>query len=113
MDDGARKHLHDILEACRLIELFTKGKALSDYRDDPMLRSAVERQFQIIGEALQQMMREYPSTAISITDHRSIVNFRHILVHGYDRIDDEVVWGVIERSLPLLHREVEELLRVN
>ena len=110
MDDSVRKHLHDALEASKLIEQFTNGKTLADYRNDPMLRSAVERQFQIIGEALQQMIRETPSTAKLITEYRSIINFRNILVHGYDLVDDEVVWGVIERSLPLLHKEVDTLL---
>ncbi len=110
MDDSVRKHLHDVLEACLLIEKFTKGKLLSDYQNDAMLRSAVERQFQIIGEALQQMIREFPSTAKLITDYRSIINFRNILVHGYDMVDDEVVWGVIERSFPLLLNEVDTLL---
>jgi uncharacterized protein with HEPN domain len=110
MDDRAKKHLHDILEACKLIEKFIGNKTLSDYHNDPLLRSAVERQFQIIGEALQQMMRDFPSTAKSISDHRSIINFRNILVHGYDMIDDEVVWGIIERSLPILHKEVESLM---
>jgi uncharacterized protein with HEPN domain len=110
MEDDVRKHLHDILEACRLIERFTDGKTLEDYRGDSMLRSAVERQFQIIGEALQQMLRRFPSTSMLITDHRSIINFRNILVHGYDRVDDEVVWGVVKGSLPLLHKEVDAIL---
>lgn len=113
MDDGAKKHLHDILEACKLIERFVGDKTLTGYQSDPMLRSAVERQFQIIGEALQQLIREYPSTAKSISDYRSIINFRNILVHGYDMVDDEVVWGVIEQSLPILHREVDSLMRGN
>jgi uncharacterized protein with HEPN domain len=113
MDDGAKKHLHDILEACRLIEKFVGNKTLNDYHSDSMLRSAVERQFQLIGEALQRMTREYPFAAKSISDHRTIINFRNILVHGYDMVDDEVVWGVIERSLPVLHREADSLLHAS
>ncbi len=111
MDDRTRKHLFDIVESCKLIEKFISNRTLKDYQSDSMLRSAVERQFQIIGEALQRLIRENPQSAKSISDHRTIINFRNILVHGYDMVDNEVVWGVIERELALLHREAESLLQ--
>lgn len=111
MPHEAKKHLFDILEACKLIEQFSAGRTAEQYKNDPYLKSAVERQFLIIGEALQQMLKRFPDSAQRITDHRSIINFRHILAHGYDRVDDEVVWGVIETSLPILRKEVEKLLK--
>jgi uncharacterized protein with HEPN domain len=111
MDNRSRKYLHDINIACGFIRRFTENKTLGDYREDPMLRSAVERQFQIIGEALQKLIKENSSFKDSITEYRDIINFRNILVHGYDMVDDEVVWGVIERSLPTLHKEILALLQ--
>ena len=110
MENEAKKHLFDIVEACRRIEEFTKGKDLDLYRTDPLLRSAVERQFQIAGEALQKLLKRFSNVANQITDYRSIINFRNILVHGYDHVVDDVVWGVVQSSLPLLHREAEKLL---
>ena len=105
-----QKYLFDIIQAGKLIIQFTAGKTLEQYRSDPQLRSAVERQFQIIGEALQQLHRKFPDTAGKITDYRSIIDFRHILVHGYDRVEDDIVWGIVESRLPILLREAEHLM---
>ena len=65
-----------------------------------MLRSAVERQFEIIGEALAKLAKLDPVLAASLTDHRRITAFRNILVHGYADADDRLVWDVVETKLP-------------
>ena len=83
---------------------------MEQYRSDQQLRAAVERQVQIIGEALQQLHRKFPAIAEKITDYRSIIDFRHILVHGYDRVEDDIVWGIVESRLPILLREAENLM---
>jgi uncharacterized protein with HEPN domain len=106
-----QKYLFDIAEACQLLERFVSGRTLEQYAADPMLRSAVERQFEIIGEALHQALRTDPNLADRITDTRRIVAFRNRLIHAYASIADEVVWGVLEASLPVLRREVETLLK--
>jgi uncharacterized protein with HEPN domain len=106
-----RKYLFDIVQACELLEQFTSGKAFTDYAADPMLRSAVERQFEIIGEALNQAIRLDPSLSGQITRTGRIIAFRNRLIHGYASVADDLVWGVIETSLPLLHREVAALLQ--
>lgn len=105
-----RKYLFDIREACGLIAQFTAGKTLDDYRNDPLLRSGVERQFEIIGEALGQAIRHDPAVARRISGSSRIISFRNRLIHGYATISDEVVWGVVEGSLPVLAREVQDLL---
>ena len=110
MQGESKKYLFDILEACKLIEQFARGKTLNNYRSDALLRSALERQFQIIGEALQQLSRKFPAVVEHITDYRSIISFRHVLVHGYNRIEDDVVWGIVESRLPRLRAEIEKLL---
>jgi uncharacterized protein with HEPN domain len=93
-----------------LIWRFLANQTLADYRQDPMVRSAVERQLEIIGEALAQLARRFPDTAAQISRHVEIISFRNILVHGYSFINDEIVWSVIHTDLPDLQREVEVLL---
>ncbi len=110
MGSDPRKYLYDILQACKLISQFTENKTLEDYRVDSLVRSAVERQFSIIGESLQQMIRKHPDMANKITDYRNIINFRNILIHGYDRVEDVVVWGLIQSHLPIFLKDVESLL---
>ena len=78
---------------------------------DVLLRSAVERQLEIIGEALNRLSRTDPPVAQRITDTPRIIAFRNVLIHGYSEIDDGVVWDVINTNLPILREEVEALLR--
>ncbi len=106
----AKKYLYDIQQAAGRIAEFTAGKRLEDYRSNAMLRAAVERQFEIIGEALARLVQFDKTFAARITEHRRIVAFRNILIHGYADVDDRVVWDVVETKLPLLRREVEALL---
>ena len=110
MSHEARKYLFDMQKACGLIEQFAKGKHFVDYQTDALLRAAIERQCQIIGEALSQLSKTHPEVAIGIPHLRDIINFRHVLVHGYDKVDDEVVWGVVLRHLPVLREALDRLL---
>jgi uncharacterized protein with HEPN domain len=106
-----RKYLFDILQGCDLLKRFTAGKTFDDYTADPMLRSAVERQFEIIGEALNQALQLDPSLETQISSTRRIIAFRNRLIHGYASIAGEVVWGVLEANLATLYQEVEILLK--
>jgi uncharacterized protein with HEPN domain len=106
----ARKYLFDIRRACGLLEQFTAGKTFADYGSDPLLRSAVERQFEIVGEALGKLAKVDPEAAATITDHRRIIAFRNVLIHGYDAVSDELVWGIVESKLAVLKTEVDALL---
>ena len=110
MPHDARKYLFDIQRACALLTDFTSGRTFAEYSSDPMLRSAIERQFEIVGEALGQLSKSHPETAGAITEYRRIIAFRNVLIHGYDVVSDEVVWGVVEGNLPTLSQEVEALL---
>jgi uncharacterized protein with HEPN domain len=111
MSPEVSKFLHDAEKACGLIEQFTAGKRVEDFRQDVQLRSAVERQFITIGEALQGALRLSPDLANSITELRRIINFRNIMVHGYAQIVPDTVWGVVEKDLSVLRREVKILIR--
>ena len=107
----ARKYLYDIQRALTLLTEFTAGKTLVDYAREAMLRAAVERELAIIGEALAQLAKSDPEVAGGISEHRRIIAFRNILIHGYADVDDRLVWGVVETKLPVLSREVEALLK--
>lgn len=104
------KCLFDIAEACEALTEFVAGKSREDYLGDRMLRSAAERQFMIIGEALRQALDLDPALANSISETRRIISFRNRLVHGYSLTDHDIVWGVLEKDLPTLRREVANLL---
>jgi len=106
----ALKSLYDMQQACQLMVAFLAGKTLSDYESDPLLRSGVERQLMILGEALNRLKKVEPTLITLITDSRQIIAFRNILVHGYDIIRNEVVWGILESDLPTLSGEISALL---
>lgn len=107
----SKKYLFDIQQAARRIADFVKSRDFSDYEADPMLRAAVERQFEIIGEALRRLLTEDPPTAARISEHARIIAFRNILAHGYADIDDRIVWGIVQSNLPSLLMDVESLLK--
>ena len=109
----SKKYLFDVKQAADLLAEFTQAKSFEDFQSDPMLRSAVERQFEVIGEALSQLAKLDHDTADLISDHRRIIAFRNILIHGYAQIDHRLVWGVLDSKLPTLSREVEKLLQEN
>jgi uncharacterized protein with HEPN domain len=75
-----------------------------------MLRAAVERQFEIIGEALAQLAKRDANLAAHIGEHRRIIAFRNILIHGYADVDNKLVWDIVETKLPVLRREIGVLL---
>lgn len=75
-----------------------------------MLRLAVERSFEILGEALSRLESAEPEMLTGISDHRRIVGFCNWLAHGYDAIEHAIVWEIIETFVPVLMAEVEVLL---
>ena len=111
MKPEAQKYLYDIWGAVELLTGFTSYKAFEDYQRDAMLRAAVERQFEIIGEATAQLAKVDQNLVARISDYRRVVAFRNILIHGYADVDDRLVWDVVQAKLPILRRDVEELLR--
>jgi uncharacterized protein with HEPN domain len=106
-----RAFLWDMLQAARSIKSFVAGKTLEDYQRDDLLRSGVERQFLIIGEALSQATRLFPDFEEQISDASRIIAFRNRLVHGYASVADDVVWAIVQDELPRLGAEVEALLQ--
>ncbi len=113
MRPEAKKYLWDAHEAARLIRRFVADKSFADYQGDDMLRSAVERQFEIIGETLNLMSKIDAAVAADIPELGRIVAFRNVLIHGYATVDDRLVWGIVEGKLPLLDAACEKLLADN
>jgi uncharacterized protein with HEPN domain len=102
--------LEDIRRATEFIQQFTASRSLAEYAAEHLLRSAVERQFIIIGEALSRLEKLDAANASQITDYRKIIGFRNVLVHGYEMIDDQIVWNTVQDHLPILKHQVESLL---
>ena len=104
------KYLWDARRAAERVARFTAGRGFDDDIADDVLRSAVERQPCIVGEALAALRRADPALAGAVPELPRIVAFRNILVHGYASVDDRLVWGVVERDLAGLLVKIERLL---
>ena len=101
-----RVYLSESIEAADRITSFIHGRSLEDYESDVMLRSAVERQFEIIGESLRRLEDVSPEVATLISSRRRIIAFRNQLAHGYFAIQDDVVWAIAQNDL---RRLIDEL----
>ena len=111
MTDKTRKYLFDILEAVNSIENYISNVDFIQYQKNKMVRRAVEREFEIIGEAMNAMLKA--DNSIQITSAERIIGMRNRVIHGYDKIDNGLVWGTIKKHLPVLKEEVSELLKWN
>ena len=113
MHADARKLVWDTRQAIGHVLDFTQGKSFSDDQADLVLRSAVERQLEIAGEALAKLRRIDAQTAAAIGDLPRVVGFRNVLIHGYATVDDRLVWGVIENHASSLREALDILLQPN
>lgn len=113
MNAKSLKLLEDMRAAAEFILGATESLSLDDYHADQTLRFAVERNFEIIGEAVNRLHKIDPDTAAQIPEQRRIVAFRNLLIHAYDVIDDVQVWNVVKDSLPSFRQHVEGLLQEN
>ena len=111
MQPEARKLVWDASEAVARIREFVAGKTLQAYESDRMLSSAVERQLEIVGEALHRLSRADPGAARSIEEIGRIVGMRNVLAHGYASVDNRLVWDVVTSKLERLAVQLEGLAR--
>ncbi|MEC4003624.1 HepT-like ribonuclease domain-containing protein [Flavobacterium sp. SUN052] len=109
MTEKCEKYLSDILMAIDLIEEFLLEMDFTSYEKDRKTQSAVERQFSIIGEALNQFKKI--ENSISIENDKQIVAFRNRLVHAYDSLDNSIIWAIVHRNIKPLKAEIENLLK--
>ena len=105
-----RKFLTDMLDRALFLSRFLADKTLEDLESDRILRSATEREFMVLGEAMSQKHHIAPEIAEQIDRWDDIIGFRHILVHGYDVLEMPVVWDVIKSDLPPLITQLVSML---
>ena len=110
MPRDQRAYLADILDACDAITTAVKGIELAAYQENRLVRSSVEREFTIIGEALKSLSGKSPDIFASITHARRIVDFRNQLTHEYPTVDDGIVWAIATRDVSVLRDECRKLL---
>ena len=110
MPRDPRAYLWDVREAVADIQGFVAGLDLSAYVASALVHSAVERKFEIIGEALNQLAKLDPVLAARVPRLPEIVAFRNQLIHGYAAIVHERVWATIQTALPTLGSTVQDLL---
>ncbi|HWS61043.1 MAG TPA: HepT-like ribonuclease domain-containing protein [Flavobacterium sp.] len=110
MDDTVKTWLYDILSSINEIESYfvDTPKLFEIYQNDLKTKRAVERNIEIIGEAMSRILKE--DNHIQISNSRKIVDVRNRIIHGYDSVSDDVIWGIVIKNLPLLQKEVEVLL---
>ena len=102
--------LWDVLTAVQRIQGFVAAKTWDDYATDVLLRSAVERQFEIAGEAMSALRKHDPATAGRVPDAHKMIGMRNILIHGYAEVDDRLVWDMVQSRLSVLLQQVDDLL---
>jgi uncharacterized protein with HEPN domain len=112
MKDEIRKNLYDILHAAEEIETFTHNTDYQAYKYSPITQRAVERDFEIIGEALNRIKRIDDDILEAVSEYHRIIGFRNILIHGYDTVDDLIMWNAVTNHLPVLIEEIRNLLSI-
>ena len=111
MDNNIKTWLYDILSSINEIESYfiDRSKEFKVYENDIRTKRAVETNIEIIGEAMNRILKE--DSEIIISNSRKIVDVRNRIIHGYDSVSDDVIWGIVIRHLPILQKEVENMLR--
>jgi len=110
MEDRIAKWLHDIKCAIEEIERFMpdSGKGIHLLQENVMFKRALERNIEIIGEAVNRILMAEPG--IAIKHARRIVDTRNFIIHEYEKVSDEVLWAIAMRHIPLLKIDIENLL---
>ena len=110
MHPKSPKWLEHIVDASAFIIETARSLDFATYERDLLHRSAIERNFEIVGEAILRLERDDPATVKHLSNYRQIIGFRNRLVHGYDTTDFRIVWKIIHTSLPVLKQEAEQLI---
>ena len=110
MDERVKKYLEDILTAIWQIQITTeeKGKQYNVFLNDFVFRKFVERNIEIIGEAMNRILKIQPD--INITAARKVVDTRNYVIHSYDSLLPDILWSIVVNHLPKLEEEIKILL---
>lgn len=105
-----RAYVEDVVTACEKIQRYTRGADWARYADDDQLRSSVERQLGIIGEAVTRLRLLRPDIAGSLGDVRGIIDFRNVLIHGYFAVKHDIVWSILTSEVGPLRDAAQRLM---
>ncbi|MBY0263467.1 MAG: DUF86 domain-containing protein [Phycisphaerales bacterium] len=105
-----RHWMWDVRAACDLIVAETSDLSLDDYARDAFRRGGVERQFEIIAEALKRTLAAEPGLSLRFPEANELYRFRNILAHGYHIVDHEKVWAIIKHDVPSLRTKADVIL---
>ena len=110
MDIEIKTWLYDILNAINEIESFfiDRPKKFQEFEEDIRTKRAIERNIEIIGEAMNRVLKK--DECIEISNSRKIVDIRNRIIHGYDSVSDDIIWAIVIKYLPILQKEIENLL---
>ena len=105
-------YLHDIQSSIdSIFDYLGENRNFNVYLSNKLLRRGIERELEIIGEAANRILKIDQS--IPIDNARKIVDLRNWVIHGYDKVDDVIIWGIVSRQLPILKEQVDKLLADN
>lgn len=110
MNDETKRRLLDALEACRAIQKFSAGTDYRSFVEDELLRAAIERKVEILGEALNRAEQSDPELADRLPELRRIIGMRNRIIHGYDAVDEEILWDAVEFKAPALSEQISAIL---
>jgi len=111
MNERVLKCLYDIKIAVEEIDSFfdTESRDFENYKGNSLLKRAIERNLEIIGEAMSRILKEDPD--FNLENAKRIIGLRNQIIHGYDTVSDESIWGIITNHLPKLKTEVDSLIK--
>ena len=110
MKHEIKKHLYDVnVSINSIFEYLGNKRDFKEYLNNKLLRRAIEREIEIIGEAISRILKQYPD--LKIENARRIVDTRNWVIHGYDKGDDVIIWGIVVNHLPKLQKEIQTLLK--
>jgi uncharacterized protein with HEPN domain len=110
MNDETKRRLLDALEACRAIQNFSAGTDYLSFLSNELLRAALERKFEILGEALNRAEQSDPELAERLPELRRIIGMRNKIIHGYDAVDEEILWDAVQFNALTLIDQISAIL---
>lgn len=110
MKDEIKKNLYDVdVSINSIFEYLGDKQDFKEYLNNKLLRRAIEREIEIIGEAISRALKQDPD--LQIENARRIVDTRNWVIHGYDKVDDVIIWGIVVNHLPKLQQEIQKYLQ--
>lgn len=110
MDEYSKKYLMDVLTACEEVESFFEGeKVFSAFQTDILRQRAVERNVEIMGEAINKLLKH--NSTIILENAKAIIGTRNRVIHAYDNVTPEFLWSLVINHIPKLHQDVADLLK--